>query len=52
MKTRIQEIDALRSIAIICIIFAHIDSFTSLPILKTVDSTFAFFGLRARYEIT
>lgn len=45
MKNRIPEIDALRYIAAFCIIFAHIDSFTSLPILKILESHFGSFGL-------
>lgn len=52
MKTRIQEIDALRSIAIIFIIFAHIDSFTNLTIFDKLDSLFAFFGLSIFFFIS
>lgn len=42
---RLEEIDFLRSIAIICIILAHIDSFTSLSIFGKLDGIFAIFGL-------
>ncbi|KKG29202.1 acyltransferase family protein [Methanosarcina mazei] len=52
MKTRIQEIDALRSIAIIFIIFAHIDSFTNLTIFNKLAGIFAFFGLSIFFFIS
>lgn len=52
MVTHIQEIDVLRSVAIIFIIFAHIDSFTSFPIFDELDEIFAFFGLSIFFFIS
>lgn len=52
IMTRIQEIDILRSMAIILIIFAHMDSFTNIPILEKLDGTSAILGLSIFFFIS
>lgn len=52
VPSRVQEIDALRSIAIILIIFAHLDSFTDLKIFDKLDEILAFFGLSIFFFIS
>ncbi|MCQ1535484.1 acyltransferase [Methanosarcina sp. KYL-1] len=52
MVSRFQEIDILRSMAIIFVIFAHIDSYTKLPILEKLDGTFAVLGLTIFFFIS
>lgn len=44
-KPNIQMYDTLRCIAIICIVFAHIDSYTNLIFFKKYDEYFAYIGL-------
>jgi peptidoglycan/LPS O-acetylase OafA/YrhL len=45
MGSRLQEIDILRSLAIIFIVFAHIDRFINLPIMEKLRGIFAVLGL-------
>jgi peptidoglycan/LPS O-acetylase OafA/YrhL len=44
-KSNIQIYDVLRCIAIICIIFAHMDSYTNLTFFGKYDEYFAYIGL-------
>lgn len=52
VAARIQEIDALRSIAIILIVFSHIDSFTDFILFERLDAILAFFGLSIFFFIS
>lgn len=52
MKKRIQELDTLRAFAIIFIIFAHIDSYTTVIFFDTWDNFFAFIGLSLFFFIS
>lgn len=52
MKTRVQEIDILRSIAIILIVCSHIGKFTHLTISDRLSGIFAFFGLSIFFFIS
>lgn len=52
MANHFQEIDILRSTAIVFVIFAHMDNFTNLPILASLDRTFAMLGLSIFFFIS
>lgn len=52
MAKHIQEIDTLRAFAIIFIIFAHIDSYTTFIFFDTWDNVFAFIGLSLFFFIS